>query len=43
MLAHEAGMGYALRIPGASVPLGQGEAQLTRCLQALALYDGRSA
>ena len=38
LLAHEAGLSYALRIPGLQMELGTGEQHFTRCLEALALY-----
>lgn len=38
LLAHQGGLGFGLRIPGATVPIGGGREQLQRCLQALALH-----
>ena len=40
LLAKEAGLTYGLRLPGEEIPLGNSDAHVTRCLQALALYDG---
>jgi len=40
MLAEERGLRYGLRLPAASVPLGEGFAHRERCLRELALYDG---
>ena len=34
------GQGYGLRIPGTEIPPGRGEAHRTRCLEALALFEG---
>jgi uncharacterized protein (DUF58 family) len=33
------GLGYALELPGQSIPPGRGEAHLARCLGALALFE----
>lgn len=38
--AEEAGLGYGLRIPGATLAPAHGEAHRRACLEALALYDG---
>jgi uncharacterized protein (DUF58 family) len=43
LLAHDAGMSYALRLPGQEIALTAGDAHRTRCLQALALYELRSS
>jgi uncharacterized protein (DUF58 family) len=43
LLAHESGMSWGLRIPGSDIPIGAGEQQQMRCLQALALYDSRAS
>jgi uncharacterized protein (DUF58 family) len=40
MLAEERGLRYGLRLPGASVPLGEGFPHRERCLRELALYHG---
>ena len=40
MLAEERGLRYGVRLPGATVPLGEGFAHRERCLQELALYHG---
>ncbi len=37
--AHALGIEFGLRIPHKTVPLGTGEAQCDRCLEALALFD----
>jgi len=39
LLAHEAGATYALRIPGRFIESDAGDAHLSRCMEALALYD----
>lgn len=39
LLAREAGLTYALRLPGAAYELGSGDEQFERCLEALALYE----
>jgi uncharacterized protein (DUF58 family) len=42
LLAHEAGMGFGLRLPGATLLPEAGREHFMRCLQALALHgDGR--
>jgi uncharacterized protein (DUF58 family) len=38
--ADAAGRSFALRLPGAEIPLGLGPQQLAACLEALALFDG---
>src|SRR5262249_48161727 len=40
MLAEERGLRYGLKLPAASVPLGEGFAHRERCLRELALYEG---
>jgi uncharacterized protein (DUF58 family) len=40
MLAEERGLHYGIRLPGASVPLGEGFSHRERCLRELALFDG---
>ena len=40
MLAEERGLRYGLRLPAASVPLGEGFAHRERCLRELALFHG---
>jgi uncharacterized protein (DUF58 family) len=40
MLAEERGLRYGLKLPAASVPLGEGFAHRERCLRELALYHG---
>jgi uncharacterized protein (DUF58 family) len=39
-LAEERGLRYGLRLPDATVPLGEGFPHRERCLRELALYDG---
>ncbi len=39
LLASEAGLDYALDLPGAGIPPGRGEEHRTLCLAALALYE----
>ena len=39
LLAREAGLTYALRLPGSAYELGSGDEQFERCLEALALYE----
>ena len=41
LLAEQRGQPYALELPGAALPLGRGEAQRSRALTLLALYDLR--
>ncbi len=43
LLAHENGLHWGLRIPGAHLPIAGGQAQLHRSLQVLSLYDERLA
>ena len=40
LAAERAGAHYGLRLPGAEIALGRGDAQRSACLQALALYSG---
>jgi uncharacterized protein (DUF58 family) len=40
LLAEERGLHYGLRLPGNSIPLGEGFQHRERCLRELALYDG---
>ena len=40
MLADERGLRYGLKLPGTTVPLGEGFPQRERCLRELALYHG---
>jgi uncharacterized protein (DUF58 family) len=39
MLAEERGLRYGIRLPGASVPLGEGFSHRERCLRELALFN----
>jgi hypothetical protein len=39
LLASEAGLDFALDIPGSGIPPGRGEEHRSRCLEALALYE----
>ena len=39
MLARQAGLNYALDLPGVHIALNGGDAHFTRCLEALALYE----
>jgi uncharacterized protein (DUF58 family) len=39
-LAEERGLRYGIRLPGASVPLGEGFSHRERCLRELALFNG---
>ena len=39
LLGYQNSLRYGLKLPGVEVPLGEGEAQLDRCLRELALYD----
>jgi uncharacterized protein (DUF58 family) len=41
--AEAEGRQYGLRLPGLELPLGQGERQQRRCLEALALYQEGAA
>jgi uncharacterized protein (DUF58 family) len=43
LLAHAAGVAYGLRLPSVPVPVGLGDAQLARCLRALALHGSEGA
>jgi hypothetical protein len=40
MLAEERGLHYRLKLPGVTVPLGEGFSHRERCLRELALYHG---
>jgi uncharacterized protein (DUF58 family) len=40
MLAEERGLRYGLKLPGVTVPLGEGFPHRERCLKELALYHG---
>jgi uncharacterized protein (DUF58 family) len=40
VLAEERGLRYGLKLPGASVPLGEGFPHREKCLRELALYRG---
>jgi uncharacterized protein (DUF58 family) len=37
--AHAQGLSYGLRLPGVELPMGSGEMQRQRCLEALALFE----
>jgi uncharacterized protein (DUF58 family) len=43
LMADRHGQAYGLRIPGATIAPGRGDAHHTRCLEALALFDGPGA
>jgi uncharacterized protein (DUF58 family) len=40
LLAEERGLRYGLKLPGVTVPLGEGFPHRERCLKELAIYDG---
>jgi len=40
MLAEERGLRYGLKLPGTTIPLGEGFPHRERCLRELALFHG---